>query len=176
MKPSPRLPDRLNTTCKLFHTVDFGLLQHPNWLVAHLAQPSWWQMADMMSARSLQVMHQHEKEMTMAEGGDRLAVLNRSERLAEEKERVLRECAPVQRCDCSTHTYSCYCQCRGQRSSTHAALCLWSTTQSRLALNCPPAQSCQPTAHLAVRQEAVPKVQCAACAGTSRRTRGACAA
>lgn len=31
----------------------------------------------------------------MAEGGDRLAVLNRSERLAEEKERVLRECAPT---------------------------------------------------------------------------------
>ncbi len=48
-------------------------------------------MADMMSARSLQVMQQNEKEIVLAEGGERLAILNRSERLAEEKERVLRE-------------------------------------------------------------------------------------
>ena len=45
----------------------------------------------MMSARSLQVMQQNEKEIVLAEGGERLAILNRSERLAEEKERVLRE-------------------------------------------------------------------------------------
>ncbi|KAK9833417.1 hypothetical protein WJX81_003334 [Elliptochloris bilobata] len=44
-------------------------------------------MADMMSAKSLQVLEQNAKEMIIAEGGDRLAVLNRSERLAEEKER-----------------------------------------------------------------------------------------
>lgn len=48
----------------------------------------------MVSARSLQVMQQNEKELILAEGGNRLAVLNRSERLAEEKERMLRECDP----------------------------------------------------------------------------------
>ncbi len=51
-------------------------------------------MADMVSARSLQVLQQNEKELILAEGGNRLAVLNRSERLAEEKERMLRECGP----------------------------------------------------------------------------------
>jgi hypothetical protein len=69
-------------------------------------------MADMVSARSLQVLQQNEKELILAEGGNRLAVLNRSERLAEEKERMLRECGlPCAAAVCPSVALQLSCWC-----------------------------------------------------------------
>ena len=108
----------------------------------------------------------------MAEGGDRLAVLNRSERLAEEKERILRECAPLQRrkqTRSSSPMYRaqplCACPIVGEERCESAPDTVIVAGTEMQAPRRP-----------AVQQQAALSVQCAAYAGTSRRTRGACAA